>query len=188
MSLLALEHGKTAYRADFGIYGAAVVVLAAFLALDAPHEQRVALAALTLLGLCSWTMIEYALHRFILHGMPPFRHWHAEHHARPMALICTPTVLSAGLIVVLVFLPALLLGNPWRAASVTLGVLTGYLVYAVTHHATHHWRADHPWLRQRKRWHALHHLTGDHPGYYGVTSAFWDHVFGSIRRTGLHAG
>ena len=182
MELFALEHSQAAYRADFALYGTAVVALSAFLLLDGPRDQQPFIAAIALGGLVSWTAIEYALHRFVLHGLQPFRRWHAEHHERPRALICSPTIMSASLILTLVFLPALLLGGLWRACAFTLGVLTGYLAYAITHHATHHWRADNAWMRDRKRWHALHHHHLEQPGHYGVTSAFWDHVFGSTRR------
>tara|TARA_R110002074_G_scaffold90763_3_gene198817 strand:+ start:1632 stop:1898 length:267 start_codon:yes stop_codon:yes gene_type:complete len=82
----------------------------------------------------------------------------------------------------LVFLPALVLsGNLWRACALTLGVLVGYLFFSITHHAIHHWSADSAWLKQRKRWHAQHHVTRQ-SGCFGVTSAFWDHVFRSARR------
>jgi sterol desaturase/sphingolipid hydroxylase (fatty acid hydroxylase superfamily) len=163
------------------LYGTAVLLLAAYLLAAGPHEQRLALLAWVAAGLGSWSAIEYGLHRFVLHGLQPFRRWHAEHHQRPTALICAPTILSATLIVGLVFLPALVLGNLWQACALTLGVLVGYLAYSVTHHATHHWRADNAWLKQRKQWHALHH---HHPqaGYYGVTSSFWDRVCNSAGR------
>ncbi len=180
MGIFKLEHGKAAYRADLALYGAAVVLLAAFLLLGTPRGQRLEVAFLALLGLVSWTAIEYALHRFVLHGMAPFSRWHAEHHQRPTALICTPTLLSATLIALLVFLPALVLSSLWPACGLTLGVLTGYLAYSITHHATHHWRAKNGWLQQRKYWHALHHHVEPRT-CYGVTSAFWDHVFGSSR-------
>ncbi len=179
MGLFKLEHSKAAYVADFVAYGVAVVALAAYLLLAGPREQRLELWTLAAVGLAGWTGIEYALHRFILHGMQPFRRWHAEHHQRPTALVSTPTVFSAALIAALVFLPILALTSLWPACAVTLGVLTGYLAYAVMHHATHHWRADSAWLKQRKRWHALHHRATPKPGCYGVTSAFWDHVFGT---------
>ncbi|MCC6208917.1 MAG: sterol desaturase family protein [Gammaproteobacteria bacterium] len=116
---------------------------------------------------------------FVMHGLQPFSRWHAEHHQRPTALICTPTILSA----TLVFFPALvLLGNLWRACALTLGVLIGYLSFSITHHAIYHWCADIAWLKQRKQWHALHHHTIGQSGCFGMTSAFWDHVFGSARR------
>ncbi len=178
MGLFTLEHSKSAYRADFVLYGAAVLFLAAYVLLEGPRAQWPQIGAFVLAGLAGWSLIEYLLHRFVLHGMQPFQGWHAEHHQRPTALICAPTILSATLIVVLVFLPALLMANLWRACALTLGVLAGYLAYAITHHATHHWRADNAWLRQRKRWHALHHHARG-PLCFGVTSRLWDHVFGS---------
>ena len=179
MHLFSIEHGKWAYRADFALYGAAMVGLGSFLLVAAPAQMRVPVAALVLGGLIGWTAIEYALHRFVLHGLRPFSTWHAEHHRRPVALICTPTLLSATLIAALVFVPAWMVGGLWRACALTLGVLAGYVAYAVTHHATHHWHADNDWSRKRKRWHALHHGSVARPGHFGVTSGFWDRVFGS---------
>ena len=182
MNLFRLEHSEAAYRADFALYGAAVPLLAVFVLADGPRGQWPASLAFAAVGLGAWTLIEYALHRFVLHGIEPFRGWHAEHHQRPAALICAPTLLSATLIFALVFVPSWLLGGLWRAGALTLGVLAGYLVYAITHHATHHWRARSAWLMQRKRWHALHHHTAGAAGCYGVTSGFWDRVFASTRR------
>ncbi|WP_051709864.1 sterol desaturase family protein [Andreprevotia chitinilytica] len=186
LNFLTLEHSKAAYHADFVMYASAVVGLSAFLIMAGPHELRPEMLLLVLVGVGSWSPIEYALHRFVLHGMQPFRRWHAEHHRRPAALIGAPTLLSAALIGTLVFLPALLLGNLWQACALTLGVLTGYLAYTITHHAIHHWHSDNAWLIQRKRWHAQHHqrlAPNDRPGCYGVTTAFWDHVLGSSAGT-----
>ena len=183
MSLFTLEHGKMAYRADFVLYGIAIGVLAAYLLFDTGlNGYGFPVLASASFGLASWTMIEYVLHRFVLHGVQPFRGWHMQHHQRPKALICTPTILSASLIATLVFLPVVLLANLQLAAGLTLGVLTGYLAYTITHHATHHWHTDNAWLKHRKRWHAVHHHHIEHPGCFGVTSSFWDHVFGSIKR------
>ncbi len=179
MGLLTTEHGRVGYLADFIVYGIASAALAALLVIAGPRERWPELVALTLLGLVAWTLLEYGLHRFVLHGLQPFRSWHAEHHRRPRALIGTPTILSATLIAALVFLPALLLGDLWRACALTFGLLTGYLIYAVAHHATHHWRSGNAWTRQRKRAHALHHSPVASPGRYGVTSSFWDVVFGT---------
>ena len=183
MRLFTLEHGKLAYRADFVLYGFASAGLAALLVFSGPPALRLEMAGAAMIGLTSWTLMEYLLHRFVLHGLPPFSTWHAEHHQRPVALICTPTLLSATLIATLVFGPTLAIFGVWLAAGVTLGILTGYLAYTVTHHATHHWRAANTWTRQRKRWHALHHGPNKYPGHYGVTSGFWDYVFGSANPT-----
>jgi cyclopropane-fatty-acyl-phospholipid synthase len=179
MHIFTLEHSKAAYRWDFAFYGVTVAGLSVFLMVASPRERHLELVALTLIGLGSWTAIEYIMHRYVLHGVEPFRHWHAEHHRRPTALICTPTILSASLIAALVFLPAFGAGGLWRACALTLGVLTGYLAYSIMHHAIHHWRGDDAWLMQRKRWHALHHHPRERPGCYGVTSELWDHIFGT---------
>jgi len=179
LSLLSLEHGKFAYRADFALYGLAVAAMAAALVLDAPRRQEIDLVACVAGGLLAWSLIEYLFHRFLLHGMPPFREWHAVHHARPSARVASPTIFSASLIAVLVTLPAWLLAGEWPAWALTLGVTAGYYAYAITHHATHHWRAASPWLQRRKRWHAVHHHDVDHPRCFGVTNSFWDRVFGT---------
>lgn len=181
MDLITLEHSRLTYWADFVLYGAVVVGLTAFLVAEAPRAEGVAASAWALAGVLTWTIVEYALHRFILHGLQPFRGWHEAHHQRPAALICAPTVFSGSLIVGLVFLPAWWLGGLWCACAITLGLLIGYFAYSLTHHAAHHWRADNDWLKRRKRCHALHHRAGER-GHFGVTSSLWDRVFGSAGR------
>jgi sterol desaturase/sphingolipid hydroxylase (fatty acid hydroxylase superfamily) len=177
LTLLSLEHGKFAYRADFAIYGVAVLGMATLLLVFAPRAHALVFAALTLAGLAAWSIIEYVFHRFLLHGMSPFREWHAAHHDRPSARITSPTIFSASLIGFLVFLPAWLIADGWRACAVTLGVTGGYYAYAITHHATHHWRASSAWFVRRKRWHAAHHHSGATPRCFGVTTLFWDRFF-----------
>ena len=179
MGIVSLEHGKLAYRADFALHGATIVTLVLALVLLGPPDRGPWLAACTAAGLLGWTGIEYVLHRFVLHGVQPFRRWHALHHARPTALIGTPTLLTALLFATLVFLPALQLGDVWSACALTLGLLLGYLAYGLAHHAVHHWRTDIAWLRLLKRRHALHHH-GAQPCCYGVSSSFWDRVFGTL--------
>lgn len=190
MRLFRLEHSAGEYRADLMVHGTAVVLLTASLVAAAPAQPWPRSLIFVVLGLLAWSLMEYAVHRFVLHGMAPFRHWHARHHQRPTALIYTPTLLSATAIATLVFLPLWLLCSWQRACALTLGMSTGYLAYTITHHAIHHGSTRSPWLQQRQRWHALHHRRIDHPGRYGVTSAFWDYIFrttgqpAQARRTG----
>jgi cyclopropane-fatty-acyl-phospholipid synthase len=73
-----------------------------------------------------------------------------------------------------------LLTNAWRASAVTLGVLTGYFAYAITHHAIHHWRPNSAWLKRRKRCHAMHHRRIESPRRDGVTMEVWDRLFHSV--------
>ncbi len=154
------------------------VLLTAYLLMAGPGARWLALAGTALAGLVVWTLVEYVLHRFVLHHVQPFRSWHASHHARAKALIGTPTIASAALIATLVYLPVRLGADPWVACASTLGFTTGYFVYGLVHHAIHHSRGDTAWLRRRKQLHARHHYRYPQ-GWFGVTSAFWDRVFGS---------
>ena len=179
MGLFTLEHGKLAYAADFVLLGTACGLLAAALVVWEPGDAGMRAGGLVLAGLATWTVIEYLVHRFALHGLQPFRRWHAEHHRRPTALIGTPTVVSAGLVGLFVFSPAAALGGWWNAAAFTLGVSIGYLAYSITHHALHHWHFRGAWFRARRRAHARHH-GAVRSGSYGVTTVLWDQVFGSV--------
>jgi Fatty acid hydroxylase superfamily len=179
MRLFRLEHSHWAYQADFALYTMASAMMAAYLLIASPSELKLPLAGMAVVGLVSWPFIEYALHRFILHGLKPFSTWHAAHHQRPHALICTPTVLSASLITLLVFVPAMLLTDIWLATALTFGLLTGYLAYAITHHAIHHWHGNSAWFKQRKHCHALHHNPRRPPAHFGVTSSVCDSLTGT---------
>jgi sterol desaturase/sphingolipid hydroxylase (fatty acid hydroxylase superfamily) len=181
MNLFTIEQSKRVYQADFVFYGTVVGLLTMILAVDVPHEQRLKIAFLSVTGLVGWSALEYAVHRFVLHGIPPFRSWHAKHHEQPKALICAPTILTASILSMLLFTPAWAMTDLWSACGLTLGVLTGYLAYAITHHATHHWRPRGAWLRQRQKWHLIHHHA-QQPCCYGVTSGIWDYLLGSLRR------
>ena len=183
MKVFQIEHTRLAYRVDFAVHAAAVVVLTAALLVLGPAMQWRGLLATVLAGLGAWTFLEYVLHRFVLHGVAPFSDWHRQHHLRPLALICSPTVLSAALFASLVFLPALALAGLWPALALTLGVMLGYVAYTLTHHALHHWHMDHAWFNERRRWHAMHHHPGLKPSRFGVTSSLWDRVFFSARST-----
>jgi len=191
MEVFKLEHSKPAYIADFVLYGLSIISLSWFLMFAKPQAPNLDIILLIFCGLVFWTFIEYGLHRFVLHGIEPFTQWHATHHKRPTALICAPTILSAMLILVLVFVPSLWLMNVWRACALTLGVLIGYFAYALTHHAIHHWHINNAWLKQRKTSHFLHHqlhhqadelIAKQSKKYkkdccYGVTSGVLDKVF-----------
>jgi sterol desaturase/sphingolipid hydroxylase (fatty acid hydroxylase superfamily) len=180
MHPFSLEQGPAALRADFVFYGLLVALLAAGMLWITPGEQAGPAAGWVLAGAALWTLAEYVLHRFVLHGVQPFKRWHGLHHARPLALIATPTLLTAALFALFVFAPAWWLAPSWQGAAVVLGVMLGYLAYIVTHHVVHHAHGGGRWLRQHKRWHALHHKAGSQ-ACYGVSLALWDHVFRSAQ-------
>src|SRR6185312_16255371 len=66
--LFSLEHSRAAYLADFALLYGSVAVLAAFLVATGRAERSGEVAAFAIVGLGSWTLMEYVLHRFVLHG------------------------------------------------------------------------------------------------------------------------
>lgn len=169
---LAIEHSRLACYADFGIYLMAVLLLPGLLLHYMPVTLRWALALAGLAGLLMWSLIEYAMHRLVFHGLEPFQSLHAEHHQRPQALIATLTLIS-----VLVWLPASLLLGVWLESGIALGVTTGYFAYGVAHHGVHRWRARGTWMCQCKRQHTIHYHS---PRVnYGVTMVWWNRAFAS---------
>ncbi|TEL23106.1 sterol desaturase family protein, partial [Pseudomonas aeruginosa] len=158
MPLFKLEHSKLVHRTDIAFYVVGVLVLAVWLGLFCPAELRLECLLLAALGLVAWSLLEYLLHRFVLHGLSPFRQWHQSHHQRPGALIGLSTLSSAALFIGLVYLPALLALGPWRGSSLALGIMSGYLAYILTHHAVHHFdHSGNAWLARRQLCHHLHH-------------------------------
>jgi sterol desaturase/sphingolipid hydroxylase (fatty acid hydroxylase superfamily) len=70
--------------------------------------------------------------------------------------------------------------RPHWVGPLMAGFLIGYLIYDLTHYATHHyamrWGA---YFRYLKRHHMLHHYkTPDQR--FGVSSPFWDWVYGTL--------
>ena len=70
------------------------------------------------------------------------------------------------------------------ASGVFIGVITGYVWYGAMHHFIHHPKAAPrlPYLSEMRARHMRHHYSPN-KGNFGVTTALWDHVFGTaIRR------
>jgi len=184
MSIWTIDDSQWAYRLDFGLYTAAALSMVGWLTLQTPAHLQWVVWVYAACGALAWSGVEYALHRFVLHGLQPFARWHEAHHDRPSAWISSSTLLSGGLFVGVVFVPALLLLDGWRACALTLGLVVGYMGYTVTHHAIHHWRVPGQWLQERKRWHGRHHHHTRNAVCFGVTNSWWDHIFGTAYTKG----
>jgi len=122
------------------------------------------------LGLFVWTLYEYCLHRFILHGLPIGRDIHALHHKNQLDYIAQPpwlTLTTYGTFFVIFGL---------KSTALMIGFSTGYVIYAALHTIFHYsrltpgsllWKLD-----QR---HVYHHRYGD--VCYGISVNLWDLVF-----------
>jgi sterol desaturase/sphingolipid hydroxylase (fatty acid hydroxylase superfamily) len=142
-------------------------------------------------GLFIWTFSEYTLHRFLFHYKPKgpiakkiFFLFHGVHHAQPQCKtrLVMPPVLSVPLSFVFYWLFSTIVGSligaPTWVAPVYAGFTIGYLIYDLTHYATHHFAMRSGVLKYLKRYHMQHHFkTPD--ARYGVSSPLWDIVFGT---------
>ncbi|KAL1978170.1 hypothetical protein VTN31DRAFT_1029 [Thermomyces dupontii] len=143
-----------------------------------------------LFGLFFWTLVEYVMHRFLFHidkWLPDNRvgislHFllHGIHHYLPMDRY--RLVLPPALFVILAapfykFAHAVIFYN-WHAAVLAYcGGIFGYVCYDMTHYFLHHRNLPY-YYKQLKKYHLQHHFA-DFQNGFGVTSRFWDRVFGT---------
>lgn len=108
---------------------------------------------------------------FLLHGI---------HHYLPMdryRLVMPPT-----LFVILAYpfyhLAHFVFSYNWYAAvAVYCGGIFGYILYDLTHYFLHHQNLP-LWYKGLKKYHLEHHFL-DYENGFGVTTRFWDQVFGT---------
>jgi dihydroceramide fatty acyl 2-hydroxylase len=139
------------------------------------------------LGLLTWSLAEYLLHRFVFHFQPDMR-WgrrlhfiiHGVHHDYPhdpMRLVMPPSV-SIPLAIVTFLGFRALLGAEWSLPFFA-GFVVGYLFYDMTHYHIHHHRTQNRLSLLLRRYHYRHHFQQSNRGF-GVTSPIWDKVFGTF--------
>ena len=167
---------RAGFFADFLLCPLGIGVLVTYGWMLGPAPERREFVAAFIAGALCWSLVEYLLHRFFLHGVPPLRRSHLMHHAAPQALIGAPAWLSP-LLAMALFVLTDLLADATLASGVTSGVTLGYLAYVCIHYATHHlpnlrWT----WLRRLRRAHALHHRS-ETACNFGVSTGLWDVVF-----------
>ncbi|KII91200.1 hypothetical protein PLICRDRAFT_105152 [Plicaturopsis crispa FD-325 SS-3] len=136
-----------------------------------------------------WTILEYALHRFLFHidyWLPdkPFflmLHFllHGIHHYLPMdrlRLVMPPILFGA------LQMPFTRLAHNVFPAAVANGIISGaftfYILYDCMHYALHHTKLP-QYMKEMKKYHLAHHYKNFELGF-GVTSKIWDIVFNTV--------
>jgi sterol desaturase/sphingolipid hydroxylase (fatty acid hydroxylase superfamily) len=171
---------KAAYYADFVVYPLLLLSLGAVLVWAGTPQMYVVWIVACFIGIVGYSLLEYGLHRVVLHHIPPFRRMHDLHHANPTAMVGTPTWLSVALIVGSVLLPLWWQFGVTVACGLTFGLILGYLWYVLLHHAVHRWPSrEGSYLHWAKRRHNQHHGSRQ-PCNFGVTNPWWDQIFGSV--------
>ncbi|MBI3328289.1 MAG: sterol desaturase family protein [Nitrospinae bacterium] len=139
------------------------------------------------LGLLCWTLIEYLLHRFLLHYQtqrPAIRHvienLHLGHHRDPAheAKITIPVYASLPIAFALLALFRVMTGG-WEASAIlTTGTIVGYLYYEAVHFSIHCGSKRGRLIGWQRANHGFHHFK-DQARCFGVTTPLWDWVFGT---------
>ena len=159
------------------------------LAVRSSHTARA--LGFAALGFATWTLAEYLSHRFILHvafpkGKGPLRRAlhhlfdasHADHHARPWDGNHINGHLDT-LFVAAVLVPLSLLARPDGAPVAVAALFACYVAEEWAHHAMHFWNFRWGYFQYVRRRHLYHHSRHGVGTAYGITSDFWDKVFGT---------
>ena len=187
MTLKELVLAYFSYPAIIAYLALSVVAIAAFLWRPAPLVPTlVAIGAASLVYPLFW----YLLHRFVLHSRWMFKvpalasTWkriHYDHHQDPNHLEVLFGALHTTLpTIALVTLPIgwAIGGFGTAMAALATGLLTT-CIYEFVHCIQHlAYKPRSPVLAEMKKRHMAHHFH-DENGNYGITSFFWDRLFGT---------
>jgi sterol desaturase/sphingolipid hydroxylase (fatty acid hydroxylase superfamily) len=174
-----MKMSKLGYFSEFLLFPPIILIATLYAFRTSTLRQAAIWAFLYAVGLVCWTLIEYFLHRVFFHHAPLLSQIHERHHQSPQDLIGTPAWVSVMLGLIFAAIPSYALLGFDLGIAITAGLVTGYLWYVFVHYATHHWvqHRDSYLYRARLR-HARHHYVS-HDGNFGVTTAVWDHIFGT---------
>ncbi|KAK3057578.1 fatty acid alpha-hydroxylase [Extremus antarcticus] len=158
--------------------------------LASQNLHPLALPAYWVFGLCFWTITEYVMHRCLFHldgYLPDHRaaltaHFllHGIHHYLPMdrlRLVMPPTLFIVLATPFWKLAHTVFFYNWYAAVAAYCGGIFGYVCYDLTHYFLHHKNLP-SYYRELKKYHLQHHFM-DYENGFGVTSRFWDRVFGT---------
>lgn len=154
-----------------------------------------AVAGWLALGLLCWSLLEYALHRFVLHWCHRNsilselqRRSHLVHHQEPRnpKLILVHPLVTLPVSAILFGLLLLALGSFFSASLFLVGIWLGFVYYEWVHYSVHTSTRKGFFLASQRHKHLSHHFK-DERSCFGVTSPLWDWAFrtaGSPERLG----
>lgn len=180
---------KTDLKTNVIVYGSIVAVLV-YTALFVKNIPFLTFIGLFAFALFFWTFAEYVLHRYLFHWITENKYvqrfhfiMHGSHHQYPrdkerLLMPPVPGIIMASALFGLFYLVFLIIGFPVYTWAFFPGFFLGYLLYSFLHRATH---VNRPPKRLKFIWrhHNLHHYKYPDKAF-GVSSPFWDHVFGTM--------
>ena len=136
-------------------------------------------------GVALWTFAEYILHRFLGHehkGKNFFKDEHQMHHRKVHYFApAGKKIAAAATVAVLLFMLLSLLGSKLYALAFVLGLIGMYGLYEYVH-ARYHRRGPVAKVFIVLRKHHFYHHFHQPKLNHGVTTRFWDRVFGTFHR------
>jgi hypothetical protein len=146
-------------------------------------------AGLFVVGMFAWTLMEYALHRWAMHYVPPIRAirkyyyivHQAHHDATEFDRLVAPVPIALSVAFPTLAVLWLVLGQVmmWPFFA---GFVVGYLAYDYIHLYTHFGKPTSRVFKILRRRHMQHHTL--HNRWFGVSTPLWDYVFRTHVRPG----
>lgn len=141
------------------------------------------------LGVLSWTLIEYGLHRFIFHYHPRSDFGkrllyaaHISHHENPHATnrLFSSLLISLPVATAYLLLAWIVTSSLQAASYLFAGLTAGYFCYEWLHFQAHHRRPRLRLFRYLRKYHLLHHYQTPELRF-GVTSPLFDVIMRTFR-------
>ena len=174
-----MKMSKFGYFSEFILFPPLIITATLFAFHGSKPQRPIEWLLVYALGIVSWTLVEYVLHRVLFHHAPIISVIHERHHDQPQELIGTPAWASALVGLFVVACPVWVIVGLHLGTAAIAGLVTGYLGYVLVHYASHHWQPRHnSYLYRARLRHARHHYFSD-DGNFGVTTNLWDYVFGT---------
>ncbi len=179
--LRTLSKSRANYWASY-VVDFSCPVLFAYLGLRY-HSSWPSMIISLLFGLFVFTLVEYSIHRWLLHDPRSVLYQaHEAHHLDPQKP--SAFFFAASFVVLMpiwLFLNSLL--HLHGASFFLCGFSAGYFYYGALHHFEHTTRINQipfRWLQGRWAAHSVHHRLDS--SNFGVMTSFWDYVFGTHQK------
>ncbi len=180
---------KTSLTQNIIVYGSVIAFLI-YYAIAVREIDPLVFIGFFVFALFTWTLAEYLLHRYLFHWISENKfvkrfHFimHGSHHLYPrdterLLMPPVPGLIMASLLFLMFYGIFSLFGYSNYTWAFFPGFFLGYLLYSFLHRATH---VVKPPKRFKYIWkhHSLHHYKYPNKAF-GVSTPFWDHVFGTM--------
>jgi sterol desaturase/sphingolipid hydroxylase (fatty acid hydroxylase superfamily) len=134
------------------------------------------------LGFIFWSPLEYGIHRFLGHQLKfknKFRKEHQKHHhVKDYFAGTIDKLLGALPAMAIIFVTGLFFVNWKMSLLFSIAFLVSYMIYEYIHLTLHIKAPKTRMGRLLRMHHFYHHFSNEHVNH-GVTTRFWDRVFGT---------